>query len=637
LVPGELVIGGRWGRAIAGAAAIALVVLALFLAHPLAEGFRLPIGPDGPVYTWWARLAEVAGLETLPGRPGVPGAILVLGSTFGIETVEAVALVGPVLAVVLALAAGAVLTAALGRDRLRSTAGALLAGAFAAWLARGWLGNLGEAALFLAAVAVLSRALDSWRGVAIGAALLAAGAITHIAFGAVGTLILLAASAVMLVSARREAAGGAQLRSLAGRVAVASAGTGLGWLAIASAGGRVIDVDTSQDRFFRREGFHGLLRREYRQRLAGDSARGSAMLGAAIGLGGLGVPSLGRSASIGGTYLSAVFLAWGVMTAVGIAVLWKTGWAPPQRLLMFAFFLPLLAAMGFAAGWGRFGRLGRGVITLAALAFLGGSLVAWYSAEPRVRPSELAVANNAADAAERLDPGTPLVFLVDTEELAAAFHVTRFGNVIRMALPAERIDEMKLALGSPSDWLAGIAPSRDDFEYDAIAERYLQETRAVRDRAAVFVLRPFNEPGYEEAKGVGRELASGVVFLDGPEEAARRLEGSFIGNPTTPVGLAPLALVGFSLAALAVLGALGGGWAACGLAGADAESVVGTAPAAGFAVAVLGAFVTDRLGGSAGDAWALAATALLGALGYGAAAISRRSSRRGNAGAPAPR
>ena len=97
--------------------AASLVVLALYLAHELRGSFVLPVGPDGPVYAWWIRYADVLGLRGVAGgRPGIPAAALALGTALGTEPVETVMLLGPVLAVVAGLAAAALLESALGHD-----------------------------------------------------------------------------------------------------------------------------------------------------------------------------------------------------------------------------------------------------------------------------------------------------------------------------------------------------------------------------------------------------------------------------------------------------------------------------------------------------------------------------------------
>lgn len=276
-------------RAIGLAALLGGLVLALFLAHPIMQGFRLPVGPDGPVYTWWARHADVAGLDVVPGRPGVPAVTLLIGRILGIEAVQTVALLGPVLAVVAGLAAGALLETSLGSARLRSGIAVVLSGGFAAGLAPGWLGNLCQVVMFLAALAAFARADRSWRSVGLGAGLIAAGAIAHPVFQAIGGVILLGALLIDVPAVRAHLRrGGSLADTLPGRVIIgATGGSALagGVLASLSSGMTPI-ADTSQDGFFRRVGLEAAFQQNYRERAADEALRGVGHLAVGTALGG---------------------------------------------------------------------------------------------------------------------------------------------------------------------------------------------------------------------------------------------------------------------------------------------------------------------------------------------------------------
>ncbi len=144
----------------------------------------------------------------------------------------------------------------------------------------------------------------------------------------------------------------------------------------------------------------------------------------------------------------------------------------------------------------------------------------------------------------------------------------------------------------------------------AIARVSNRDVAAVRDEAAVFVLRPVNEPGFDEARGLGTEIAPDVVLLAGPEPPGRVAPAR--GDP----GLGPAALVGLSVAGALLLGALGAGWARWGLAGASPRAALALAPSAGLGVAILGAFAADGLGLAPGGAGGPILTGLLAAVGY---------------------
>jgi hypothetical protein len=608
--------GGRrdprhWPTAAAFAAALALAVLALYLAHPLLQGIRLPIGPDGPVYVWWARYAEAAGTGAVP-RPGIPALTLFLGAPVGASPLQVVAVLGPVMAAVVALAGAATVETLLGPNRLRTWAAGLLAGGFAGHLAPGWLANLALVALFLGAVAALGTVERSWRPVSVAGGLLAAGVMVHSAFLVVGLAVLAGAVLLLGPDAIRRLRGGEPPGSLAPlRIGVAAGlGAGAGFLGLAALGApAAVPGSTSQDHLLRRLGGEGFLRDRYRERLGEDLERLAAPLIAGGALGAAGVPR--RLRGTGERLFWGVAASWAAVTVGGLLFLHLTDRGPASRLLTFAFVVPLVAAAGVARLWNMERALARASAMAVGLILLGGSLWGWYRQGPFIDAEELGAARAAGLAVESLPRGTPLVFLVDTRELAAGFHIARFGNVLRSGLPAGRIGDVHLVVGGPGPFLSGEAGAASgDPEYVHLAERTLEEVERVRDRAAVLVVRPFNEPGYDEAVALGREVAPDVAQVDGPP--ARRAV-----SPGAPQGLGASALIGLSVAALALLVLGGGGWARWGLPGASLLGVASLAPAAGLAIGVVAALAADGLGfGSDGPlAWAIAVA--LAALGYG--------------------
>lgn len=610
--------GGRdgWVRALGAVLALGSLLLVAYLAHPIRSGFGLPLGPDGPVYSWWTRLAEEAGLDVIR-RPGVSAAALALGGILGTKPVETITLLGPLLAMSVGLAAGAQAEALLGHDRVRTAVVTLFAGAFAAYLAPGWLANLLLAVLFMGTVAAFGLAERSWRPVALGGALLAAGGLAHWPFALIGALILAGAVLGLIPDARRRLRSGQPLVATpAARLTLgAAAGTGAGLLAMlpawATAGP---PADTSQDQFLRRAGafFERLLRMRYRERLVADLPRVAAPLAAGATLGGLSLstPWWRRQ---GGRYLGLVAGSWAAVTGLGVVVLFVSGAGPGSRLLSFAFFLPVVAAIGAVSASRRGKRpLHRGmaaVAVAAGLVFLVGSMWSWYRNRPFVRAEELQAARTAAHAVEALPPGTPLVFIVDTTEQASSFHVTRFGNVIRMALPPNRIDDLRIVVGRASDVLAGRPTRQADAEYDRLTELYLEEARPVLDRAAVLVMEVFAAPSFGDARSTGELVAPGLVQVSGPP----------VGSATTappPSGLGPVVLVLWSAAGFLLLLLLGAGWARWGLGGASRMAAAALAPSVGLAVALVGAYAADRLGLSASGASGVAIVAALALAGY---------------------
>ncbi|HEX6208197.1 MAG TPA: hypothetical protein VF058_07555, partial [Actinomycetota bacterium] len=343
-----------WPAALTWAGGVALVLLGVFLAHPLLEGHRLPLGPDGPVYVWWSRFAEVEGLDAVR-RPGGPALILALTSMLATDPLRVVAALEPILAAAIGLAGGAVAEAALGPDRVRFGTTSLLVGAFAGLLAAGWIANLMLAALFLTALAAFAVVDRSWRGVAFGSAALAAAGVAHSLFLAValgivaGAVILLAPDALRRIRAGVRPLDTAAMRITAG----AAAGGGGALLAVGLlAGGPTAPGETSQDQIFRRIGMRGTLSERYRERLWGDARRMAIPAVAAI----LGAAWPGLLDGVDGErrrYAISVAASWVAVTVVGVAVLWATGLGPPGRLLTFAYVLPLAAAAAAASAMRR--------------------------------------------------------------------------------------------------------------------------------------------------------------------------------------------------------------------------------------------------------------------------------------------
>ena len=599
-----------WPAALTWCGAAALVLLGVFLAHPLLEGHRLPLGPDAPVYVWWARFVDVEGLEAVR-RSGAPALILPLTTLLFAQPLQVVAALEPALAMSVGLAGGALVEAALGPDPVRFAAASLLVGAFAGLLAAGWLANLVLAALFLAALAAFALAERSWRPVAFAGACLAAAGIAHSLFLAVA-LAIVAGTALMLAPGafHRIRAGERPLATDAMRLSAgAAAGGGVALLALGVlAGGTAAPGDTSQDQVFRGLGMRETLTRRYRERAWGEARRIAVpAVGAAVG-----AVWLGRLPGERSRFAGALAASWIAITVVGVGVLWATGLAPPGRLLTFAYVLPLVTAAGVAValrrnGWMRLAGLA------AAAAIAATSLWGWYRQAPFMSEREVRSVEAVAPFLDDLPAGTPIVVAVDTGEFAAAFHVARFGNVIRAGLPAERIGDAHLFVGGPEDVLAGRPGTRsEDPEYRGLAEAYLERVRPVLDEAAILVLAPFNPQGFPEARRLGRPVSVDAVLLRAPEGVTPRAAAS----PPSDVGISPATWAGLAALASLMLALLGGGWAAWGLPGAGPLAALGAAPAAGLGVLILAALAADRLSlpAAGGGAVLAGAMALLGYL-----------------------
>ena len=596
--------------------AVGVVILGIYLVHPILGGHQLPIGPDGPVYVWWTRYADAEGLGVLPGRFGVPSAALLLGTIFRTDPVQTVTFLGPVLAAAAGLAAAAVVEMLIGPNVPRSAAAAVLTAAWAGHLAAGYLGTLALAALFLCAIGALGLSERSWRPVVLAAGLVAAAALSHRPLLVVplailfGTMIALAPDAF-----RRQREGATLLETAVGRVtagAIGGAAVGIGMDIVAGpeASGRL--VETSQDAFLRDHGLRDLLRRQFRLRLAADTQRSviSLVAGSALGVTGIARKAWGRRAE--SRFLLAVVGSWAVLTLAGVAVLLVSG-GPANRLVTFAFFIPVAAAVGLEFLLRRGGR-GAVLAAVAGLSMIGASMYGWYRQEPFIERIEMQAVEATGQTIEALPPGTPLVFLVDTDEKAAAFHVTRFANVIRSAVPEERIADVRMAVGRPEDYLSGRPTITGNREHDRISTSYLAEGPTT---SAVFVLQLFNPSGYPEAARLGTPVAPGVVALRGgvtiPPDGAGPVPRPL--HQDEP-GLGPIALGGLAIGALALFGLVGGGWTRWGLPGADRGALLTASPSVGLATLVLSSAVAQIVGIHPGGTGGIGVAVLVGVVGY---------------------
>jgi hypothetical protein len=616
----------RWVRILAFSVALVFVILALYLIHPILGGHRLPIGPDGPVYVWWTRYADAQGLDVLPGRLGVPTVALLLGALFGTDPIQSVTLLGPMLAAAAGLAAAAVTEMLLGPNPIRSAAAAVLTAAWAGHLAAGYLGTLAVAATFLCAIGALGFGERSWRGVILGGALTAAAALSHRPFLIVplaiigGALIVLAPEAL-----RRRRRGTALLDTGVGRVTVAAIGgvaAGIGLDLVGGPDPSLRLVATSQDAFLRDHGLGDLLRREFRLRLAADARRSAISIVAGSALGVTAIARGAWSKASESRYLLAVLGSWAALSIVGIAFLAVTG-GPANRLVTFAFFIPLAAAVGFEFLFRR-GGPGSVLAVVAGLSIVAASMFGWYRQEPFIERMEVQVVTSLAGRIGQLPPGTPLVFVVDTEKKAPAFHVTRFANVIRSALPADRIADVRMAVGRAQDYLSGRPTITGNREHDRLSTSYLAESEP--GASAVFVLEAFNPSGYAAASRLGTSIAPGVVALRGGVPVPGQ-DGA--GSPSPPSereepGLGPGALAGLAMGALALLALVGGGWARWGLPGASRLGVAAASVSAGLASLSLGAAAGQIVGISPGDPGGIAVAVIVAAGGYLAAARAPR-------------
>jgi len=557
------------------------------------RGAAFPVGPDAPVYLWWSRLATVEGLSAIAYRPGTPALSLVLEGTLGLSVVQATAALEVALGVAVGLAASALV-------RRRTSAGGwalagLLAGTFAVHLAAGYVANLITAAAFLAAGALLD---DPRRRAAVLAALvLAGGGLAHPQFLLVGLAILLVAAALAWRSDRREAF------RLAGTALGGGAVLGIGLLAVRP-GAPPLEVDTSKDAFLRRAGLTSELRSAYLDRFVHRWTRYVEWISVPLAVIGFTAPS-GNAGRI--------LRSWLVLTFVGVGFALVTGWLPADRFVTFGFAIPILAALGLVRVWHRLERrraLAVVVTSALTLAMLAGSAIAWDRQEPFLSQDEVRALAVANEAVSRLEPGTPVAFLVNEPDETVSFLATRAGNVIRAGVPPDRIRDVIVVVP------LGGGKSEERGALERLTARYLTEAEDRAGRSAeTIVLTPFDE--------VDRPTDALVIDPSIPVKDVYPID------PLEPSSAAGIAWA--SIAVLILLTVVGYGWARIGL--ADAVTAVGAAPAVGAAVLILLATALDALGVPLGTtAGAVAASALAGGGGYLVRFVLER--RAGSGAAP---
>jgi hypothetical protein len=288
-----------------------------------------------------------------------------------------------------------------------------------------------------------------------------------------------------------------------------------------------------------------------------------------------------------------------------------TGWLPADRFVTFGFAVPILAALGVE--WLTRRLSGRRVVATAVgagltVAMLAGAFVAWNRQEPFLSEDEVETATAAGAIATGLDVGVPLAFLVNEPDTDVSFLATRAGNVIRAAMPPDRIRDVIVVVppltdGRPSD-------QRRALELLTAADLRSAEDHAGRP-AATFVLTPFDAVDEPEGAHV---IAPGTQGWG--TRGFERLEASSGG------GIAMSAVL-----VMALLGVAGLGWAL--LVVDDVLDALLLAPAGGAAALVIAAIALERLGVSidgAVGAWLVSAIA--GGSGFAIRfVVQRRASR----------
>jgi hypothetical protein len=571
--------------------ALAAGLLAWYVGLFVIRGFAYPVGPDGPVYLWWTRLAGHDGLSAV-SRPGVPAVALVLQGTLHLPLTAVVSALECVLGAAVGLSAAALIHQQPSWGAVRSHAGqsepwatwvvaGMLAGTFAVHLAAGYLANLAFAALFLAVATALAIATS--RGTVAAGLLLAAAGSAHPLFLLLGLPILVVAAAQAWRTDRAEA-----------RRVAAAAAAGCGVFAVEAlallAGPNPLSVITSRDGLLRRAGLTDVLRSAYLYRLVHRWTRYVEWASIPLAVYGL------RDTR---GFVRRFLVAWGVVSLGGIVIGLATGLFPADRFITFGYVVPILAAYGLIRLWGALET--RRVLAAATtgglvLAMVAGAFIAWARQEPFLSTTEVDAVTAAGRYASAARPGTPLLFTVNDRDATATFLATQAANVIRAALPPDRIRDAYVVVPPPA---AG-RPSTT--ERIALARVTSRDARNARNEGATpplsFLLVPFD--GVDRPPPFMDQVADGVFVETGSRGTALVPVTSRPVDPLEPSSPGEILLA--AVAVLTLLFVAGYGWAATFA--RDAVARLALAPLCGMAALILAGIALERLGmpltGSAG-------------------------------------
>ena len=552
----------------------------------LVRGFAYPVGPDGPVYLWWTRLAGHDGLSAVP-RPGIPAIALVLQGTLHLPLTAVLSALECVLGAGVGLGAAALVHQHAvspsggathididhGGARATWVVAGVLAGTFAVHLAAGYLASLAFAALFLAAATGLAMA-TSRATVAAGLLLGAAGS-AHPLFLFLGVPILVVAAAQAWSTDRGEVRR-VVAASVAGCAVFAAEALAL------LAGPGQLSVITSRDGLLRTAGLTDVLRSAYLDRLIHRWTRYVQWASIPLAVYGLR-----------GTrgFVRRFLIAWGAVSLGGIVIGLATGMFPPDRFITFGFVVPILAAYGVVRLWRALAT--RRVVTVAVagglvIAMTAGAFIAWARQKPFLSTAEVQAVTAAGRYASAAPPGTPLLFVVNDRDATATFLATQAANVIRAALPPDSIRDAFVVVPYPR---AGRPATQERITLARLTSRDAEEaTRATGMPPLSFLLTPFDR-------------------VDRPPPSMTRVaDGVFIDTASTGTGLPPaisrpvdplepsspgeILLAAFAVVAL--LFVAGSGWT--GAFARDAVARMALAPMCGMAALILAGIAMERVG-----------------------------------------
>jgi hypothetical protein len=324
---------------------------------------------------------------------------------------------------------------------------------------------------------------------------------------------------------------------------------------------------------------------------------------AAVGAGSLAVAARRRNDDRQGDagrarFVLTLLVAWSAVTLMGyLAFKVLHIHAPAHRFLAFALALPILAALGIIAAGRWLARWARPVAVLLVAAALAGaayqSHVILFRFQTWMDPAKVIDATEAGAyiQAARIGGDRPLIFLVGQSDSS---YTALMGHMIRLTLPADRIGHVYVFVGSGDDYLAR-RPLATPSGPNPISVRYLTNLeQTYAENPVALVLRSFNAGAYQQWVDAHpqSEVARNVAVVRGP------LPPAPVPRARSPIGgLGAFRIGVFGVAAMALLAAVGLGWAILLLRRwLRPVHLLAVSPAVGIAAVVVAGIVVDRVG-----------------------------------------
>jgi hypothetical protein len=326
-------------------------------------------------------------------------------------------------------------------------------------------------------------------------------------------------------------------------------------------------------------------------------------------------------------------LAWCQITLLFFVWGWIFGKpVPTHRVLAMCLALPALAVLGLLWVADRASRRRRVLAAALVIAGLAGSAAVaqrtWLGYRPVMDPAVLAEAETAGryliSAGVPVD--RPVVFVIDDRSTFAWSNVWLLAHTIRAGLPPDRVPDTYFYVGRPEEFLAhrptdlrpGSVAEISAPRYQALSASYFGAMASTYRSDPVAVLLRSSNPVFNEWIGTraGSSVSQGVAVVRGPRP------GSKLQPASVPVALGFLRLMALGAGALALLAAIGGGWALFLLGDwVGSAELAALAPGVGAAICVLGGVALAAAGvpltgpGAVLGAAALAAAGWLAGLG----------------------